>query len=71
MVWLKNKSTNTLIEENRCSLQDSGIDKKYYGEAANTANYFKNRLPTKAIEEPQRSLELQKGKFSTFKSFWM
>jgi len=32
----------------RCMIIDSGLDKRYWGEAVVTANYLQNRLPTKS-----------------------
>jgi len=37
-----------LIEMTRCMIIDSGLAKKYWGEAVVTANYLQNRLPTKS-----------------------
>lgn len=40
----------TLIEKARCMLQESGLSKRYWGEAVNTAIYLKNRSPTTALD---------------------
>ncbi|KAJ8890784.1 hypothetical protein PR048_010293 [Dryococelus australis] len=40
----------TLIENTRTMLEDAGLDRKYWGEAINTATYLKNRSPTNAIK---------------------
>lgn len=37
-----------LIEMARCMIFDSGVVKKYWGEAVVTANYLQNKLPTKS-----------------------
>lgn len=37
-----------LMEMARCMIFDSGVTKKYWGEAVVTANYLQNRLPTKS-----------------------
>ncbi|EZA58507.1 Eukaryotic translation initiation factor 3 subunit A [Ooceraea biroi] len=39
----------TIIEKTRAMLQDSGLCKKYWGEAVMTAIYVKNRSPTVAV----------------------
>lgn len=40
----------TLVEKARTMLKDSGLQKRYWGEAINTAVYLKNRSPTMAVE---------------------
>lgn len=37
------------MDKTRCMLQDAGLKKQYWAEAANTAVYLKNRSPTKAV----------------------
>lgn len=39
----------TIIEKTRTMLQDSGLERRYWGEAVMTAIYLKNRSPTSAI----------------------
>lgn len=38
-----------LKEMMRCMLAESGLDKKFWGEAINTANYLQNRCPSSSI----------------------
>lgn len=38
-----------IMDKVRCMLQDSGLEKHFWAEAANTAVYLKNRSPTKAV----------------------
>lgn len=40
----------TLLEKTRALLFDSGLEKKFWGEAARTAAYLMNRCPTQALE---------------------
>lgn len=39
-----------LKEMMRCMLFDSGLDKKFWGEAINTANYLQNRCPSSTVD---------------------
>lgn len=39
----------TVMEKVRCMLMDSGLSNKFWGEAATTALYLKNRCPTSAL----------------------
>ena len=45
------RKNRSLMEMARCMLIDANMDKKYWAEAINTANYLQNRLPTKAVEK--------------------
>ena len=45
------RKNRSLIEMARCMLLDADLDKKYWAEAANTANYLQNILPTKAANK--------------------
>lgn len=45
------RMNRTIIEKARSILQDSGLNKKFWGEAVMTAIYVKNRSPTAAIPE--------------------
>lgn len=45
------RKNRSLLESARCMLYDADMDKKYWGEAINTANYLQNRLPSKCIEK--------------------
>lgn len=42
------RKNRSLVEMAKCMLLDAEMDKKYWAEAINTANYLYNRLPTKA-----------------------
>lgn len=43
------RANRTIVEKARCMLQDSGLDKRFWAEAVNTAVYLKNISPTKAV----------------------
>lgn len=43
------RAHRTIMDKTRCMLQDAGLGKQYWAEAANTAVYLKNRSPTKAV----------------------
>jgi hypothetical protein len=47
------KANRTIVEKAKAKsmLIESGLSKKYWAEAVNTAVYLKNRLPTKALSE--------------------
>lgn len=45
------RKNRTLVEMAKCMLLDANMDKKYWAEAINTANYLCNRLPTKACNK--------------------
>ena len=44
------RKNRTLMEAARCMLIDAELDKRFWAEAVNTANYLQNRLPSTAIE---------------------
>src|SRR6218665_683442 len=39
------RKNRSLVEMTRCMINDSGLPKKFWGEAIMTANHFQNRLP--------------------------
>ena len=43
------RKNRSLIEMARCMLLDANMEKKYWAEAVNTANFLQNRLPTRTI----------------------
>jgi hypothetical protein len=43
------RANRTIMEKSRCMIQDSKLGVKFWEEAVNTAIYFKNRSPTKAV----------------------
>ncbi|XP_074379364.1 retrovirus-related Pol polyprotein from transposon TNT 1-94 isoform X2 [Apium graveolens] len=43
------RKNRTIMEMARCLLHDKGLPKKFWAEAANTAVFLLNRLPTKAL----------------------
>lgn len=45
------RKNRTLIEMVRCMLFDTDMDKKFWGEAVNTANYLQNRLPSRSVSK--------------------
>lgn len=45
------RKNRTLIEMARCMLIESGMEKKFWGEAVTMANYIQNRLPAKDIDK--------------------
>jgi hypothetical protein len=48
VVEMKNR---TLVEMTRCLLHDKELPKNLWVEAANTAVFLLNRLPTKALQQ--------------------
>ena len=67
------RMNRTLIETVRCCLNDSGMDKKYWGEALNTATYIRNRLPAsgnknKIPEEEMTTKKVDHQKMRVFGS---
>ena len=60
----------TLVEMSRSMLFDAGLDKIYWGEAINTANYLKNMLPTKILTKtPYEIWNDRKPNFEHLKIF--
>lgn len=45
------RKNRTLVEAARTMLIDAGMEKKYWGEAVNTANRIQNILPTKGADK--------------------
>lgn len=45
------RKNRTLTEMAKCMLQDSGLNKLFWGEAVLTATYLLNRLPSNSIEK--------------------
>ncbi|XP_015167212.1 uncharacterized protein [Solanum tuberosum] len=45
------RKNRTLMEMTRCLLHEKGLPKKFWAEAANTAIFLLNRLPTKALQK--------------------
>ncbi|MCI11517.1 copia-type polyprotein [Trifolium medium] len=45
------RKNRTIMEMTRCLLHDKGLPKKFWAEAANTAVFLLNRLPTKALQK--------------------
>ena len=50
------RKNRSLIEMARCMLLDADLEKKYWAEAVNTANYLQNILPTKAATKTPHEL---------------
>lgn len=44
------RKNRTLVEMARCMLLDAKLSTTFWAEAVNMANYFQNRLPSRAIE---------------------
>ncbi|CAL5331407.1 unnamed protein product [Camellia sinensis] len=44
------RKNRTLMEMTRCLLHEKGLQKKFWAEAANTAIFLLNRLPTRALK---------------------
>lgn len=59
------RMNRSLIEMTRCLLRDAEMDKRYWGEAINTANYLLNRLPCSATGKTP--FELWSGKLPDYK----
>ncbi|RDY10253.1 hypothetical protein CR513_05259, partial [Mucuna pruriens] len=45
------RKNRTIVEMARCMMHENGLRKKFWAEAANTAVFLLNRLPTKAVQE--------------------
>ncbi|KAM7516070.1 hypothetical protein LguiA_005653 [Lonicera macranthoides] len=45
------RKNRTIMEMARCLLHDKGLPKEFWAEAANTAVFLLNRLPTKALQK--------------------
>ncbi|KAM7489733.1 hypothetical protein LguiB_027217 [Lonicera macranthoides] len=45
------RKNRTIMEMTRCLLHDKGLPKEFWAEAANTAVFLLNRLPTKALQK--------------------
>lgn len=45
------RANRTIMEAARCMLQDSGLEKRYWAEAVNTAIFIKNKAPSKAVRD--------------------
>jgi len=61
----------TLVEMTRCLLHDKGLPKNLWVEAANTAVFLLNRLPTKALQQktPFEAWYGYKPKLQNLKTF--
>lgn len=61
----------TLVEKARSMLDDSGLSRDLWAEAINTANYVKNRSPTKAVKHmtPEEAWTGKKPNISHLKIF--
>jgi hypothetical protein len=61
----------TLVEMTRCLLHDKGLQKNLWVEAANTAVFLLNRLPTKALQQktPFEAWYGYKPKLQNLKTF--
>lgn len=44
------QNNRTLVEAARCMIIDAGLPDSFWSKAVNTANYIKNRTPTKALD---------------------
>jgi hypothetical protein len=64
------RKNRTLMEAARCMLIDAELDKKFWAEAVNTANYLQNRLPSSAIETtPYQLWHKEKPKVNNLQIF--
>ena len=43
------RKNRTLLETARCLLMEANLPNSFWAEAINTANYLRNRLPTKSL----------------------
>ncbi|KXJ62430.1 hypothetical protein RP20_CCG010088 [Aedes albopictus] len=59
---LSERMNRTLVEKARAMLDDSAIDRKFWGQAVLTAAYLTNRSPTSALEANQTPYELWESK---------
>lgn len=64
------RKNRSLIEMARCMLLDADLSYIFWAEAANTANYLQNRLPTRAIDTtPYEKWFKSKAKVKHFQIF--
>ena len=65
------RKNRTIMEMARCVLHDKGLPKKFWAEAANTAVFLPNRLPTKAVQKktPFEAWHTNKPKLINLKTF--
>ena len=64
------RMNRSLIEMTRCMLEESGLEKKFWGEAVNTACYLLNRLPyNKNVFTPYEKFFSIKPNLSHVKTF--
>ena len=45
------RMNRTLVESARCMMEHAGLAKSYWGEAVMTANFLRNRCPTRATRQ--------------------
>jgi uncharacterized cupredoxin-like copper-binding protein len=65
------RKNRTIMEMARCMLHDKGLPKEFWAEAANTAVFLLNRLPTKAVQKktPFEAWHGSKPKLINLKTF--
>lgn len=56
------RMNRTLVEKTRAMLEDCGIDKRFWGQAVQTAAYLANRSPTSAVDVKKTPYELWESK---------
>lgn len=56
------RMNRTLVEKARSMLEDSGIDKKFWGPAIQTAAFLSNRSPASALNSKQTPFEVWEGR---------
>ena len=60
----------TIMDKARCMLKTKAMDNRFWGEAVSTANFLKNRSPTKKLDQtPEEKYSNQKPTFKNFKVF--
>ncbi|KXJ68982.1 hypothetical protein RP20_CCG000687 [Aedes albopictus] len=56
------RMNRTLVEKTRAMLEDCGIDKRFWGQAVQTAAFLTNRSPTSAVDVKKTPFELWESK---------
>lgn len=60
--WVSERMNRTLVEKARSMLEDSKIDKRFWGQAVQTAAFLVNRSPSSALDSNVTPFELWEGR---------
>ena len=60
----------TIMDKARCMLKAKSMDNRFWAEVVSTANFLKNRSPTKKLDQtPEEKYSKQKPTFKNFRVF--